>query len=332
MIISKRVVILLLIMLMIPGVIGVIMIHPVRGQKRMSKQLEMGQHYLEELDYEQAIVSFNIALEIDPMSVEAYLGIIEVYLRMGNFDKAMEYAKKGYEITGEECLKEKIDMLESDRIVDSRGKVLKIEFYDGEGGLLAWHWYTYDKEGNVLKVVAYDADDREVNYVDYVYDAEGREIVCSSNSVVGDLIRYEREYDNTGRVIVDKSYWPNGDCDICEYTYNDNNVTKREIISYSSNGSVRNRRYILDEYDDNKNIIKQDTYDEIENEWFHSWETIMECNEKGQTIQECSWYDPDNQRGEKTKEITKYEYNERGELVALRIYNEEGKMMNEILY
>lgn len=72
--------------------------------EKLAEQLELGQKYLDELDYEQAIVAYEAAIEIDPKCEEAYLALAEAYLQMGEYDKAMECASLGYSQTGSEIL------------------------------------------------------------------------------------------------------------------------------------------------------------------------------------------------------------------------------------
>ncbi|MCI9202758.1 MAG: tetratricopeptide repeat protein [Lachnospiraceae bacterium] len=79
--------------------------------KRLSRQLDLGNRYLEEQNYEQAIVEFDKAIAIDPMSVDAYLGKVQAYESMGDEEKAIEVLQTGYEITGDLRLKDYIDKL-----------------------------------------------------------------------------------------------------------------------------------------------------------------------------------------------------------------------------
>ncbi len=53
-------------------------------ERRLERQLELGQKYLEEMDYEQAVAAYRAALEIDPRSTEAYLGGIRACDGMGD--------------------------------------------------------------------------------------------------------------------------------------------------------------------------------------------------------------------------------------------------------
>lgn len=75
------------------------------------------QKYLIENNYEQAIAEFNKIIEIDPMNVDAYLGIVEAYVGMGDTKKAIEWLEKGYAITGDERLKNMIDKLNAENSV-----------------------------------------------------------------------------------------------------------------------------------------------------------------------------------------------------------------------
>ena len=51
---------------------------------RMSRYLDLGARYLEEQNYEQAVIAFNKAIEIDDRCMEAYAGDIKAYQGMGD--------------------------------------------------------------------------------------------------------------------------------------------------------------------------------------------------------------------------------------------------------
>ncbi len=72
---------------------------------RMNRHLDLGARYLEEQNYEQAVVEFDQVIAIDPMSVDAYLGKAQAYEGMGDTEKAIETLAAGYEKTGDEQLK-----------------------------------------------------------------------------------------------------------------------------------------------------------------------------------------------------------------------------------
>lgn len=102
------------------GVIVVILIALVVGiaiyntpANRLSRQLDLGNRYLEEQNYEQAIVEFDKAIAIDPMSVEAYLGKADAYIGLGDLQSALDTLQTSYGLTGDERLKEELDEIEA---------------------------------------------------------------------------------------------------------------------------------------------------------------------------------------------------------------------------
>lgn len=95
---------------------------------RLKEQLELGQRYLEEMKYEEAIVAFSNVVEIDPMCVEAYLGIADAYVGIGDDNAALKTLIKGYDETGDERIKVYIEKIkgssidiESETVPDSAG-------------------------------------------------------------------------------------------------------------------------------------------------------------------------------------------------------------------
>ena len=69
------------------------------------------QKYLAELDYQQAIIEFNKILEIDPMNVDAYIGLADAYLQAGDVDSAIRALQQGYERTTSNEIKQKLKAL-----------------------------------------------------------------------------------------------------------------------------------------------------------------------------------------------------------------------------
>ena len=107
--------------------------------QRLQEQLDLGAKYLEEMDYDQALAAFNTVLEAESENADAYLGIVEIYIRTNKFETGLEYAREGFEVTGDERLKEKIDMIESGDIFASNGWRMKMTGYDGDENLVFWH-------------------------------------------------------------------------------------------------------------------------------------------------------------------------------------------------
>lgn len=64
-------------------------------EQQIAEQLELGQKYLAELDYEQAIVAFNKAIELDPKVWDAYTGIAKAYQGQEKYAEATEILEDG---------------------------------------------------------------------------------------------------------------------------------------------------------------------------------------------------------------------------------------------
>ena len=59
-------------------------------EKRIAEQLELGEKYLTENNYEQAIVAFNKAIELDPKNVQAYEKIADSYIGLDKKEEAVD--------------------------------------------------------------------------------------------------------------------------------------------------------------------------------------------------------------------------------------------------
>ena len=67
-------------------------VHPLTSDEL----LDLGEKYLLELDYEQAIVQFLAAIEIEPMNPRGYIGVATAYLQQGNVGHAVEVLQSGF--------------------------------------------------------------------------------------------------------------------------------------------------------------------------------------------------------------------------------------------
>lgn len=76
---------------------------------RAGVQVSLGNRYLEEMDYEQAIAYYEEALEIDPKSESAYLGLAETYVEMGDYESAIGILEEGIDETDSERLEEYLE-------------------------------------------------------------------------------------------------------------------------------------------------------------------------------------------------------------------------------
>jgi tetratricopeptide (TPR) repeat protein len=57
--------------------------------------LDLGEKYLLEMNYEQAVVCFTKLIAIEPKNPRGYTGLAEAYVGLGEFDKALEILRQG---------------------------------------------------------------------------------------------------------------------------------------------------------------------------------------------------------------------------------------------
>lgn len=88
--------IILVILFLVLAVTGVLLIKNTTEKKAYRAHLDTGQKYLEEMKYEEAVASFEFALEKNPQSENAYIGIFQARDAQGEYLMATEILQKGY--------------------------------------------------------------------------------------------------------------------------------------------------------------------------------------------------------------------------------------------
>ena len=78
---------------------------------KVSHGLELADRYLSEHKYKQAILEYEKVLEIEPMNVDAYIGLSKAYEKSGDIDKAIEILQEGLERTGDKRIQKRLDKL-----------------------------------------------------------------------------------------------------------------------------------------------------------------------------------------------------------------------------
>ena len=59
------------------------------AEEQLQEQLELGQNYLLEMEYDEARIAFENAIQINPKNMEAYKGLAEVYVAQEEYEKAL---------------------------------------------------------------------------------------------------------------------------------------------------------------------------------------------------------------------------------------------------
>jgi len=111
----------------IAAVVGVIIIVSLTATPKYQKQLNKGYEAIANVDYENAILSFEKAIELNPQCVEAYLSIADSYVALENLDKAIEYLESGYSETSDDSLLQKSNLLKTIQWVNKGNEALTAE-------------------------------------------------------------------------------------------------------------------------------------------------------------------------------------------------------------
>lgn len=72
---------------------------------------DLGVRYLSEGNYEEAVIAFTAAIEIDPKQAEAYEKLADAYLALGDTDAALRALRNGYAVTENARLQARINEL-----------------------------------------------------------------------------------------------------------------------------------------------------------------------------------------------------------------------------
>lgn len=102
-------------------------------QSQLSEQISLGEKYLTEENYEEAIVAFKKAIEIESNDPELYIKLADAYMANGDSDNAIATLENGYKQTNDEAIKKKLDefktQLEYDKLISDGEKAFSDKNY-----------------------------------------------------------------------------------------------------------------------------------------------------------------------------------------------------------
>ncbi len=176
------------------------------------EQYDLGVRYLSEGNYEEAIIAFTAAIEIDAKRPEGYigrgdayvlsgdteenlsaaladyeaaldqdetmtdawLGLADVYIRQGDFEKAEEILREALEILQKnDLIQEKLQEFSSDAITDTQGRERKNIWRSAEGAIESYYVTYYDEAGRGSRVEYFDAKGTLQDYEVLQYFEDG---------------------------------------------------------------------------------------------------------------------------------------------------------------
>ena len=68
-------------------------------EEKWQEQYDLGMKYLDEQNYEEAIVAFTAAIEIDPKQADTYIALSDIYIDNDEFDKAVDVLSSALRMT-----------------------------------------------------------------------------------------------------------------------------------------------------------------------------------------------------------------------------------------
>ena len=155
------------------------------------EQYDLGIRYLSEGNYEEAIIAFTAAIEIDPKQADAYIGLADVYTAQGDRDKAEEILKRGMdEATDVTALEQKLQKLSAPLPLDGYPKTERFDMDDG-----GYIQEEYNEFGLPTRKIVYNADGSIQNEELWEYDENGKL-----------LHEFRSQYGNDFDVISTKNY------------------------------------------------------------------------------------------------------------------------------
>ena len=308
--------------------------------KNWEEKYDLGLKYLEEGKYQEAIIAFSEAididdkqplpyvgrgdayvlldesfdeaekdyrdaLELDDATAGAYLGLADIYIRQGKLEDAIAILKTGLEKTGNnEELKSKLEEIEAGNVSDSAGNSRMMVTYDADRNIKWYYCFEY-KDGKKSKVTHYDAGGKELGHVDIKYDDQGRMLQSYSSDLNdGTLFREEFKYDGGDKPVIVLSF--HGE---------------------SKSGAQDLKREM--QYDAAGNEIKEiiSFYDEQTGKWRKSGYKTMKYDSHGNLIESAFFGDNNEPSG---KDL--YEYDDSDRLTKLSSYNYQGKLQWYMTY
>ena len=155
--------------------------------------LDLGEKYLLDLNYEQALVQFLKVIEIEPMNARAYLAAAEVYLAIGDEDKAIAILQQGLnQLQNNADIKTKLNALSNDKL--NRGSIYSLGTFDfdswrpfSEGRLGVSQnnkWGYIDRTGKIVIPIEYDSINNFSNGVAIVTKGEQYGLIDLNGNMV----------------------------------------------------------------------------------------------------------------------------------------------------
>ncbi|MBR6156995.1 MAG: tetratricopeptide repeat protein, partial [Lachnospiraceae bacterium] len=302
------------------------------GEKRydsgIKDRLGIAKQYMDEQQYHKVLEEYEKVLAAKPDNVKAYLTIIEIYIKYGDYEKAAEYAEKGYAITGDDRLQEKADMIDQ-LVADLKGNFHKELHLGYNGRLLYWNVYTYNSDNKKETITVFSGYGEQIDQGKYQYNGAGNMVKDYYNGTEGYpegcLTRVEMDYDELGRVSIRAEYPYLGGKNSSVYLYKDGDENCYGI-NYKDYASDDGSEYFA--RDDEGRITECKRYDRYGH--IGSSETRTYDASGNEIRTDYIYY---NWSGEvRSHSYSVREYSENGEELSEKRYDKNGNITYEVVY
>lgn len=155
------------------------------------EKYDLGVRYLSEGNYEEAIIAFSAAIEIDPKRAEAYIGLADTYIGQNEYTKALK------------TLRDSLTETDNSQVIANKIAEIEKEYQDNTD---EWE-ERIDLEDGFYEIER--------------YNREG--IICDTMYNPDDSIQWQHTYDDIGRVVA-YYHTHNYGNELTEYKYSDAHV------------------------------------------------------------------------------------------------------------
>ena len=162
------------------------------------EQYDLGVKYLSEGNYEEAIIAFTAAIEIDPKQPDAYEKLAESYIAAGDTEQARKILEDGCAITGSEALRIRL----AEIIASLVNGELREKIFDENDQLVSYTIFYVDPATGYDRIDSYSPDGILQNYYLYQYSEDGLTQTSECYSPAGELLHTSTVVqDEEGRVL-----------------------------------------------------------------------------------------------------------------------------------
>ena len=224
--------------------------------KSWQEEYDLGVRYLSEGNYEEAILAFEAAIEIDPKAPGAYLALANAYVGQGDYENAGSVLTRALEsVEDPAAIQARLTILEGERdgeafpgvraeaSYDEQGDLSQIDWYDAAGVLIRRDFYAmYLEEGCVCERVEW-------------YDAEGN--VIRKEEYTPEGILYQLEYYDEDGNLTHENYYQDTGIIWQRWTEYESGEFSDSIVSFDDEGRMKSVQW----NDWNNVAVRSEWYD-----------------------------------------------------------------------